>query len=245
MTKNSRTETVSGKTVGPSACSLICILIGVVCVICGSGCARKAETRQPPAAVRISAPDADAAEPAIATSSNGAVHVAWVEHVDGGANVFVGQFDSTGDATSPPVRVNPKTAEATAWRGDPPSLAVASDGTLYVAWTLKVPEQRHATDLYVSVSRDNGRSFEAPVRVNADHQSGPQGMHSLAIGPQGTVYVAWLEERKKIHPEVVNKSPEKHKHVEENGDLFIAFSNDGGKTFSSKRQVAGDVLSLL
>lgn len=153
---------------------------------------------------------------------------------------MVGQFDSTGAATSAAVRVNPKIGEATAWRGDPPSLAVASDGTMYVAWTLKVPEQRHATDLYLSVSRDGGRSFESPVRINSDHQSGPQGMHSLAIGPAGTVYVAWLEERKKAHRVVVNKNL-KHKHVEENRDLFVASSNDSGKTFSPKKLIASDV----
>ena len=170
---------------------------------------------------------------------------------------MVGQFDPTGASTSPAVRINPKIGEATAWRGDPPSLAVASDGTIYVAWTLRVPEQRHATDLYVSVSRDNGRSFDAPLRISADHQNGPQGMHSLAIGPQGTVYVAWLEERKKAHPVVVDKSlrsvpaavatgsntpsPQKPKHVEEKRDLFVAFSKDSGKTFSPKSPVASDV----
>ena len=236
MTKNSRTETVSAKIVRPNAGLLIWVLI---CVICGSSCARKAESRHP-AAVRLSSPEADAAEPAIATSANGAVYVAWVEHGEGGANVMVGQFDSTGASKSSPVSLNSKVEEATAWRGDPPSLAVAPDGTLYVVWTSRSPEQAHATDLYLSVSRDNARSFEAPVRVSAEHDSGPQGMHSLAIGPQGTVYVAWLEERKKAQPVVVNKSPEKHKHEEENRDLFVASSRDGGKTFSPKKLVASD-----
>jgi hypothetical protein len=209
----------------------------LICVICGSGCARKAESRQPMAAVRISSVEVDAAEPSIAASPSGAVYVAWVEHVDGGANVMVGRFDQTVAAA---VRVNAKVGEATAWRGDPPSLAAAPDGILYVVWTSRLPDQPHATDLYMSVSRDNGRSFEAPVRINADEQSGPQGMHSLAIGPQGTVYVAWLEERKKAHPVVIDKGQQKHKHEEANREVFVASSKDGGKTFSSKTQVASD-----
>ncbi|HET6890705.1 MAG TPA: sialidase family protein, partial [Pyrinomonadaceae bacterium] len=61
------------------------------------------------------------------------------------------------------------------------------------------------------------------------------------VGPQGTVYVAWLEERKKAHPVAINKGQQKHKHVEENRDLFVAFSKNSGKTFSSKTPVASDV----
>ena len=213
-----------------------------------SGCARPAHSR-PPAAALVSAAGVDAAEPAVATSSDGSIYVAWVEHFDGQANVMIEHFDISGAYTSPATRVNPNSGEATAWRGDPPALAVSSDGTLYVAWTSRVPEKSHATNLYISVSRDKGETFEPPVKINDDETPGAHGMHSMAIGADGTVYVSWLEDRKQSAPaksEISNlrsrveKGKQKHKHMEENRDVFVAFSKDGGKTFSSKTQVASD-----
>ena len=79
--------------------------------------------------MRVSAPDVDAAEPAIAKSADGNVFVAWVEHgVEKAANVLVQPFDKTGKPTGEKVQVNPQPGQATAWRGDPPSVAVGKDG---------------------------------------------------------------------------------------------------------------------
>ena len=235
------------------------ILVLLVLAACLSGCARPAQSR-PPAAMLISANGVDAAEPAVAASPDGSIYVAWVEHFDGGANVMVEQFDMSGTPTRGVVRVNPNAGEATAWRGDPPSLAVSSDGAVCVAWTSRVPERSHATDLNLSVSRDQGKTFEPPVKINDGDRPGAHGMHSMVIAPDGTVYVSWLEDQKKaadvrtpasnlrsdVRSEISDlrskpgKSKQGHKHMEENRNVFVAFSKDGGKTFSPKTQVAGD-----
>lgn len=97
----------------------------------------------------------------------------------------------------------------------------------------------HLTNLYLSVSRDKGRSFELPVKVNDDDQPGAHGMHSLAIAPDGSVYVSWLDERNL--PPVSSGQAKNHQHVEANRELFVARSTDTGKTFSPNRSVAEDV----
>lgn len=185
--------------------------------------------------------DVDAAEPAIATGSDGTAYVVWVEHhPDGGADIMLDQFDTNGKSKGSAVRINPQVGAATAWRGDPPTVAVAPDGAIYVGWTARVPAQSQATDLYLSVSRDKGRSFDLPVKVNDDLKPGAHGMHSLALAADGSVYVSWLDERNSP-PVSPDQGTTNHKHKEANRELFVAYTRDGGKTFSANRRVASDV----
>ena len=195
--------------------------------------------------MRVSAPDVDAAEPAIAKSADGNVFVAWVEHgVEKAANVLVQPFDKTGKPTGEKVQVNPQPGQATAWRGDPPSVAVGKDGAIYVVWTARVAaEEGNPTDIYLSASRDNGRSFALPVKVNDDKVPVSHGMHSLAIDKSGQVYVAWLDERNVKKEPPTNEEQPKHQHQakEPNSEVFFAASADGGKTFSANKKLAEEV----
>lgn len=208
-----------------------------------------------PQTIRLSAPEADAAEPVIAKSQNGEVYVAWVEH---GANkesdVIVQSFNKNGAPTGEKVHVNQQPGQATAWRGDPPSMAVAPDGTLYIVWNARVPaSEGNPSDIYLSASRNNGKSFEKPVKINDDKIPVSHGMHSLAVDKSGQIYVAWLDDRnvkKEPEPkpepspttEPVNGEKPKHQHKKEpNREVFFATSNDGGKTFSANKKIADEV----
>lgn len=112
----------------------LCVLVALAV----AGCEHQPSTGQTgqPETVRVSGIDVDAAEPAIATGSDGTAYVVWVEHhADGGADVILHQFDGAGKPKGSAVRINPKAGEAIAWRGDPPTVAVATDGAVYVGWT--------------------------------------------------------------------------------------------------------------
>ena len=216
------------------------VILSVLLALAVSSCTRQVQPGQLEA-VRVSGIDVDAAEPAIETGSDGTIYVVWVEHhSDGGADIMLDRFDRTERSTCSAVRINPQAGGATAWRGDPPTVAVASDGAVYVGWTAQGAAQSHATDLYLSVSRDKGRSFELPVKVNDDDKPGAHGMHSLAIAPDGSVYLSWLDERNNP-PVSANPGKMNYKHMEENRELFVAYTKDGGKTFSANRRIGGDV----
>lgn len=193
--------------------------------------------------------DRDAAEPSVAAATDGTIYVAWVEHLpEKRADVFLRRFGADGEPLSGAVRVNPETGTATAWRGDPPTVKVGGDGGVYVVWTRRAPvADGAATDLHLSVSRDGGKSFEAPVKINDDALPSDHGMHSLEIDRHGRVYVAWLDERylKNEAPEPTNTTADAnvapHQHGEPNREVYLAISADGGKTFSANKKIAGNV----
>jgi hypothetical protein len=191
--------------------------------------------------VLISGKDTDAAEPAVATAGDGTVFVAWVEHRAGGeADVWLAHLDAEAKPQGAPVRVNAQAGEATAWHGDPPTVAVAPDSTLYVGWTARVAGAKHASTLYLSASRDGGRSFSSHVKVNDDEKPAAHGMHSLAVAPDGRIYVAWLDERNAAPPPPA-KPNSGHVHKESNREVFFASSADGGRTFSANQRLASEV----
>jgi hypothetical protein len=205
--------------------------------------------------VRVSIPDADSAEPNIADAPDGSVYLIWVEHrANKEADIFLQKFDAQRKPVGERVRVNPGAGKATAWRGDPPTVKVGGDNTVYVGWTAGVKvEEGMANDLYLSVSRDGGRKFEAPVKVNDDAIPADRGMHSLAVDKNNRIYFSWLDERylKKassaaaaaeqtkngIKPEPKDA---KHQHVEHNRDVYLAVSKDGGKSFGANKLLASN-----
>lgn len=206
-----------------------------------TGCQRFAADASPATfqPVQLSALEVDAAEPVTATAPGGGFFVAWVNHTaHHQADVMLARFDKEGAANGSAVRVNPQAGVATAWRGDPPSVAV-TDRSVYVLWTQRIEvDGKKGTDLYLSASEDQGKTFATTVKVNDDKLPGAHGMHSLAVSRDGRIYVAWLDERNVSAPK-----PSKHAgghHMESNRELFVASSVDGGKTFSANRKIAAD-----
>lgn len=196
-------------------------------------------TGSAPRAMQISPPGVDAAEPATASAADGTFYVAWVNHEAHQADVMIARFSGDGKMQGSPVRVNREAGVATAWRGDQPSVAVAADGAVYVVWTARVETtDKHGTDLYLSASNDRAQTFSSEVKINDDKVPGAHGMHSLAVANDGRIFVGWLDERD-VHASKPSTKGEGH-HMESNRDLFLAYSTDGGRTFSQNRKVASE-----
>jgi hypothetical protein len=225
----------------------VAIITSLALLLLLAGCAREARHEEVAAnnapttnslkPVRVSAENTDAAEPTVAPAPDGTIFIAWVEHREKKeADVMLAHLDREGRVSGEPVRVNGKAGEATAWRGDPPTVAVSPDGTVYVGWTARVAAQGYANDLYLSVSRDGGKSFEHPVKVNDDEKKVAHAMHSLAVAADNRVYVVWLDERNVVMPPADVKG-KKMEHMEANREVFFAASLDGGRTFSRNIRV--------
>ncbi|AEG94360.1 sialidase family protein [Ramlibacter tataouinensis] len=124
----------------------------------------------------------------------GVLYAAWTEYdgplwfsrsTDGGRR-FSRPLQLAGAGQAPPARG--------------PSLALAADGTLYLAWTVG---EDAAADIHVTRSTDGGATFDAPVRVapSATYSDAPK----LAVDPDGVLHLAYAEsaggpfERHRIH----------------------------------------------
>lgn len=194
---------------------------------------------------RVSAADTNASEPAVAIAKDGGAYVVWVEHRDRDGDVMLRRFNGAGQPLGDPITINPQPGQATAWRGDPPTVAVATDGTLYVGWTARVESSiGNLTDIYLSASHDGGKSFGSPVKVNDDQKPAVHGMHSLAIADDGRVYLAWLDERNVAPAPMKDMKMDANssgRHMESNREVFMASSVDGGQSFSQNQRVAADV----
>lgn len=201
-----------------------------------------------PALVRVSAPGSDAAEPVIATDNEGNIYVAYVEHTDKAADVYLQKFASIKDAgiktVGERVRINPVPGQVKAWRGDQPTVQTRGE-KVFIGWNERTDTTKDAgNDLMLSVSEDGGKTFAAPVKINDDSGTASHGMHAMSVSGDH-VYFAWLDERYLKNNADAKKqwaySAGKHEHLEPNAELYFAISKDGGKTFSANKKVTGDV----
>jgi hypothetical protein len=107
------------------------------------------------------------------------------------------------------------------------AFATGADGALYAAWRHVYPGD--IRDIAFTMSRDDGRTFAAPVRVSEDHwvlDGCPENGPAMAIGPQGRIHLIW--------PTLVSGADA---GGEPTLALFYSFSGDGVH-FSARQRLA-------
>jgi hypothetical protein len=101
-----------------------------------------------------------------------------------------------------------------AWHNGSYDLVAGPGGWLYVAWT------EYDGPLWFSRSMDGGRSFSSPRQLAGGPGSPPARAPALALGGDGTLYLAWT----------LGDQPA--------ADIQLARSKDGGASFSAAQAVA-------
>ena len=200
----------------------------------------------------------DAAEtPAIALTAAGPV-TAWV-HADSASGETVLLVRAARAET--PVTVARGGISAHTQAG--PRLAILADGALGVAWVEEeaVEGRRFpASSVRLARSDDGGATWGAAVRASPD-PGFPTGQtfHSLAVAPDGTILVAWLDGTARERFDRASATPPAHAghataparadptgedhtaHAADAApgtDLVVARSTDGGRTFEPPVTVA-------
>lgn len=158
-----------------------------------------------PAAPGILALDPPAQDGAMAPSlssggaGGGAIHLTWIEPAGEGkalrfarfgAGAASGREESRWGEAGTVVAQRPFFAN---W-ADVPSMEIAGDGRWFAHWLEKSGPDTYAYDVLVSSSRDEGRSWSPPTRLNDDRTPTEHGFVSLVPDGAG-VRAFWLDGR--------------------------------------------------
>ena len=136
--------------------------------------------------------------PALQFDRSGHAVVAWYDKDGETRRVRAVRVDQKSEDVSVPVQINPAGTEPDALH-QAPGLAIGPRNDVFVTWSLpkKTQEAPFAADLQLSVSHDGGATFAPPVTLNDDRVPISHSFEHVHAGPDGTVTVAWLDNRTK------------------------------------------------
>lgn len=239
------TTFIGSRTLRASVCTGL--MLGLVAGL--AGCSPGASAPPARETVDLAVADSGAARPTTAVDpQGGSVYVAYASKARGERNVYVSRLEAGRAALGAPVRVNDRPGDAAAHPQAPAQVAVGPEGTVYVAWIAQVPVEGRrfpASDIRLARSTDGGRTFAPAITVHEDAGfPTSHHFHNLAAGPDGTVYVSWLDGSARDRAERARGTV-----AEGNGhgggddglpgtELHVARSTDGGRTFEAGVVVA-------
>lgn len=131
----------------------------------------------------------------LSRGADGAVHLAWVETVDGGGHVLRhSRLAPDSAAWLPPSTVAAGDDWMVNW-ADTPSLVAGADGHLFAHWLVRSAEAPYAYHVVVAASTDDGVTWTEPRRLHDDSSPTEHGFVSLLPQPDGGALAVWLDGR--------------------------------------------------
>lgn len=175
--------------------------------------------------VAAPAPPGTVTTPTVAFDSTGRLWRVWVE----GQKVLVSSSADLGRTYRPPVAVTREPEKVDANGESRPKIAIGPGGEVFVSWT-RYGTRAYTGDIRFARSVDGGRTFSAPRTINDDRLETGHRFDALAVGPDGTVYLVWIDKRDLERAAAA---------TQEYGGaaLYFATSRDRGLTFAPNRKI--------
>jgi len=140
---------------------------------------------------------------------DGTLCVAWVDSTDdgsmkGAAEIWTAcskdkgiNFEAPSVATSfNEIPFRPRNAYFRYWASSFPQLAIGPENELYVVYVARPSDRLDDDgDVFVVTSKDQGKSWTRPRRLNDDTESALQFFPSVDVGPDGVVHAMWGDMR--------------------------------------------------
>jgi hypothetical protein len=155
---------------------------------------------------------------ALTSAPDGSLLATWLEARKGKSGVWMSRSTDGGRTWEPnrPIYVDPTCPCCRT------SVAVAGDGTIYVAWRAILSGD--VRDVVVTRSSDGGRTWSQPVRTRADgwvYPGCPHAGPSLEVDARGDVHVGWWTGK------------------EGEAGVYYARSSDGARSFVAQAIATG------
>lgn len=173
------------------------------------------------------APSSLCSETATATFDNkGVLWITWVNN----GHIYVQSSPDKGATFTAPVKVNAIAEQVAAKAESRPKIKLDNKGTIYLTWDQTLDKKRNSYVRF-SHSTDGGRHFSKPLTVNDNLEIIRHRLHSMAIGKNGEIFIAWQDERDAA---AANKAGKEFKGL----SLYYTWSDDGGKHFHPNKSIA-------
>jgi hypothetical protein len=170
--------------------SVLAVLLSVSLIACGRTAPAPAAWSISPAAVPSPA-GADALAPQLTTSSRGAI-LSWIERT--GSTYTLKFSERTASGWSTPTVATSGSNWFVSY-ADVPEVFRSANGTLVANWLEETDLTIEAYNLQLSYSRDNGKTWAAPLTPHHDQTTTQHGFASFFDLPGNGIGLVWLDGR--------------------------------------------------
>lgn len=152
-----------------------------------------------------------------------------------GADLYFVTSNDVGETWTEPQRVNNIPGEVSDHGENSPQLFLSPDEmTLYAFWNARDPKNPSGTHVRFAKAPAMMTTWSPAVTIDDDPAPNSHGFQGASVGPDGTLYAAWLDMRDK-------EAAKTAQYTASAAAVYLTRSTDGGKTWSKNLRIATDV----
>jgi hypothetical protein len=152
-----------------------------------------------------------------------------------GFDLYYVSSNDLGETWSEPQRINDVPGEVSDHGENSPQVFLSPDEmTIYAFWNARDPKNPGASHVRFSKGGAMMTQWSPAVTIDDDPAPNSHGFQGSAVGPDGSLYAAWLDGRDK-------ESAKTRDYTAGASSVYLTRSTDGGKTWSKNMRLSTDV----